>query len=187
MIIFLNPWTDIFFSCSKHKSLKFDHLKKTKLFYLSVKCPKTEKRRSSSELLLRVDGLWSEAESEAPEGLQRSHCSRCVGFPSTPRYSSETNVNPDHWDGRILSVTSWTNLQCSFSPMISVYMWTTGHQKLLLISHEERLQLYLTIIDSVHFKTFLLLLLSAEVNDDFQCTHIKLTLISKVFSEMYWS
>ncbi len=117
-------------------------------------------------------------------GLQRSHCSRRV------RLSVHTTVlkwnECEPWSLRRQdSLHDFLNktLQCSFSPMISVYMWTTGHQQLLLTSHEERLQMYLPIIDSVHFKTFSV----AFVCRRKYMTSSALILISKVFSEMYWN
>ncbi len=73
------------------------------------------------KIFTRAPDLWSEAESEA-ERASSTHTARAVlGFPSTPRYSSETNVNPDHWDSRILSMTSWTKRSSVHSAPWSVF------------------------------------------------------------------
>lgn len=115
--------------------------------YLSVsEAPKIQMRRSSSNLLLRVSII-----SNLKLKLRQNRPQCRMGFPSTPRYSTETNVNPELWVLREFweSVRDLLNktVQCSDSLMISavnirVYMWKTGHQQLLLISQEERL-LYL--------------------------------------------
>ncbi len=131
------------------------------------------------KIFIRAPDLWSEAESEAERA-----CSRRVGLSVHTAVLKWNECEP--WSLRQQdSLRDFLNktLQCSFSPMISVYMWTTGHQQLLLTSHEERLQMYLRIIDSVHFKTFSV----AFVCRRKYMTSSALTLISKVFSEMYWN
>lgn len=166
--------------------------------YLSVsEAPKIQMRRSSSNLLLRVSIISNLKLKLRQNRPQMVTLLQWMGFPSTPRYSTETNVNPEH---RVLrefreSVRDLLNktVQCSDSLMISavnisVYMWKTGHQQLLLISHEERL-LYLPPdwVDNWFcslYGFFMLLLFGLR----WRVWRRKYIIFqSKVFSIMYWN
>lgn len=92
--------------------------------YLSVsEAPKIQMRRSSSNLLLRVSPISNVKLKLRQNRPQMVTLLQWMGFPSTPRYSTETNVNPEH---RVLrefreSVRDLLNktVQCSDSLMIS--------------------------------------------------------------------
>lgn len=161
MIIFLNQWTDIFFSCPKHKSLKFNQ-KNCFTWVSNVQRLRREDLHQSSccvsmvsDLKLNLRLLRASSAHTAPAAL---------GF----RLHRGTQVK------RMWTLITETAGVSPWLPEQTSPVFIQPHDQCLHVNNRpstasfnitwRKTPAVFPIIDSVHFKTFLLLLLSAEGN-----------------------